>query len=83
MHALDGMKTAHIFREKAPSQILIFISSGREYVFDAYDVEAFWYLLKPVDDKKLKNVLQKAVIKTENRSQELSNILHLCCRKNK
>lgn len=70
MHGLDGMKTAQIFREKAPCQILIFVSSSREYVFDAYDVEAFWYLLKPVDDKKLKNVLQKAVIKTENRLQE-------------
>ena len=37
---------------------------------DAYDVEAFGYLLKPVDDRKLKNVLKKAVLKTERRSQE-------------
>ena len=36
----------------------------------AFDVEAFQYLLKPVDDKKLKMVLQKAVFKTESRSQE-------------
>ena len=41
-----------------------------EYVFEAYDVEAFQYLLKPVEDRKLKNVLQKAVLKTEKRSQE-------------
>ncbi len=70
MQDLDGMKTAQIFREKAYDKILIFISSSREYVFEAYDVEAFQYLLKPVDDKKLKNVLQKAVLKTERRSQE-------------
>ena len=70
MCGLDGMKTAQIFREKASDKILIFVSSSREYVFDAYDVEAFQYLLKPVNDKKLKNVLQKATLKIENHSQE-------------
>ncbi len=70
MQDLDGMKTAQIFREKASDKILIFVSSSREYVFEAYDVEAFQYLLKPVDDRKLKSVLQKAVHKTERRSQE-------------
>lgn len=70
MCGLDGMKTAQIFRKKASDKILIFVSSSREYVFDAYDVEAFQYLLKPVDDVKLKNVLRKAVLKTESRSQE-------------
>ena len=70
MRDLDGMKTAQIFREKSSNKILIFVSSSREYVFEAYDVEAFQYLLKPVDGRKLKNVLQKAVHKTESRSQE-------------
>ncbi len=70
MQDLDGMKTAQIFREKASDKILIFVSSSREYVFEAYDVEAFQYLLKPVDDRKLKSVLQKAVLKAESHSQE-------------
>ena len=70
MQDLDGMKTAQMFREKVSDRILVFVSSSREYVFEAYDVEAFQYLLKPVDDRKLKRVLQKAVLKTESRSQE-------------
>ena len=70
MQDLDGIKTAQILHEKASDKILIFVSSSREYVFEAYDVEAFQYLLKPVVDKKLKSVLQKAVRKTESRSQE-------------
>ena len=70
MQDLDGMKTAQIFRKKANDKILIFVSSSREYVFEAYDVEAFQYLLKPVGDRKLKSVLQKAVLKTGSRSQE-------------
>ena len=70
MQDLDGMKTAQAFRKKASDKILIFVSSSREYVFEAYDVEAFQYLLKPVDDRKLKRVLQKAVLKTERCSRE-------------
>ena len=70
MRDLDGMKTAQIFRKKAFDKILIFVSSSREYVFEAYDVEAFQYLLKPVEGRKLKSVLRKAVLKTERRSQE-------------
>lgn len=70
MCGLDGIKTAQIFRREAFDKILIFVSSSREYVFDAYDVEAFQYLLKPVDVSKLKNVLKKAVQRTEKCSQE-------------
>ncbi len=65
MDGLDGMKTAMRIREKDSGRLLVFISSSREYVFDAYDVEAFWYLVKPVETEKLKRVLQKAVLKTE------------------
>ena len=70
MPEMDGMKTAQLFRKKVSDKILIFVSSSREYVFEAYDVVAFQYLLKPVEDRKLKSVLQKAVLKTERRSQE-------------
>lgn len=69
MGGLDGMKTAQIVREKAYDKLLVFISASRDYVFDAYDVEAFQYLLKPIEDQKLKRVLQKAVCKTLERSQ--------------
>ena len=62
--------TAQILRERASDKILIFVSSSREYVFEAYDVEAFQYLLKPVEGRKLKSVLQKAVLKTKSRSLE-------------
>lgn len=67
---IDGMRTAQMFREKAFDKILIFISSSRDYVWKAYDVEAFQYFVKPVDEKKLKVVLQRAVLKTEKNLQE-------------
>ena len=70
MPEVDGMKAARLFRERAFGRLLIFISASREYVFEAYDVEAFQYLLKPIDDKKLRGVLQKAVCRIADRSQE-------------
>ena len=70
MQGLDGMQTARIFRKKAFDRIIIFLSSSRDYVFEAYDVEAFQYLLKPLDGKKLEKALERALLKTESRSQE-------------
>lgn len=70
MDGLDGMKTAKRIRKKASCRLLVFISASREYVFDAYDVEAFWYLVKPVEAAKLKQVLKKAVLKTEAASPD-------------
>lgn len=69
MKDLDGMTTAGLLRGKQMDSLLIFITSTRKYVFDAYDVEAFQYLVKPVEDKKLKSVLQRAVKKTETATQ--------------
>jgi Response regulator of the LytR/AlgR family len=70
MRDMDGMRTAQMIREKAFDKILIFISSSRKFALEAYDVEAFWYLLKPIDEKKLKRVLQKAIFKMQQSSQE-------------
>ncbi len=70
MDGLDGMKTAKRIRKKASCRLLVFISASREYVFDAYDVEAFWYLVKPVETAKLKQVLKKALLKTEAASPD-------------
>lgn len=70
MRGLDGMATAQLLRSKSPDTILIFISSSRDYVFDAYDVEAFQYLLKPIDVGKLRHVLEKVVCKTATHSSE-------------
>lgn len=70
MKELDGMKTAELFREKAFDGLLIFISSSREYVFDAYEAEPFWYLVKPITYQKLQRVLKRAVEKTKKQRRE-------------
>lgn len=63
MEEPDGMETARLLRKKAFGGLLVFVSVSREYVFEAYDVEAFSYLLKPVDTGKLGDVLRRALSK--------------------
>lgn len=70
MSGVDGMKTAQLLREKGRGEILVFVSSSREYVFDAYDVEAFYYLVKPVDTNKMKNILKRAAVRLEHALEE-------------
>ena len=41
--------------------MLIFITGIKEYVFEAFDVSAFHYLLKPIEESKFIEVLGRAV----------------------
>lgn len=43
--------------------LVILISEKKDYVFEAFDVEAFHYLLKPLEEEKVKQVLLRAAKK--------------------
>ena len=62
MPGKNGMETAREFRERSSATVLIFVTALEEYVFEAFDVKAFHYLVKPFSDEKFYTVLQKAVI---------------------
>lgn len=64
---MDGMETARRIREYSKG-LIIFITAVREYVFEAYDVEAFHYLTKPIDEKKLCEVIKRAAVKVKERN---------------
>ena len=61
MPGMDGMETAKVLRQDNEDMILIFVTAAEEYVFQAFDVGAFQYLVKPFSDEKLKEVVTKAV----------------------
>lgn len=70
MCGMDGMETAKKLRQYAPDKLLIFISSSRQYVFDAFTVEAFEYLVKPIDDVKLRQTLLRCSAKLTRQSDD-------------
>ena len=59
---LDGMALARTIRERTtgPQPVIIFVTGYERYVFDAFDVGAFQYLLKPVDEEKFAQVFARA-----------------------
>ena len=70
--------------------MLIFVTAMKEYVFEALDLYAFQYLLKPVDETKFAEVLERAVreaarkqekrglfIKTRNLTLDQADILYI------
>lgn len=61
MSGINGMKTARELRKKDKKIILIFVTAVEEYVFQAFDVGAFNYIVKPIDDEKFLDVLHRAV----------------------
>lgn len=71
MPGKDGMEIARIVRRNNKDMILIFVTAVEEYVFQAFDVGAFHYLVKPFSDDKFEEVVKRA-IKTigENSSNE-------------
>ena len=56
----DGMETARKIRERSDA-LIIFVTALREYVFEGYDVGAFHYLLKPIDEQKFTEVMDRAI----------------------
>ncbi|MCR5585603.1 MAG: LytTR family DNA-binding domain-containing protein [Lachnospiraceae bacterium] len=59
MPLLSGMETAHIIRERSMDVKLVFLTSAPEFAVESYDVNAFGYLLKPVEYSKLSLVLDR------------------------
>lgn len=61
MPGRNGMEVAKELRKKEKDVILIFVTAVEEYVFQAFDVGAFHYIVKPIDDVKFIEVLRRAV----------------------
>ncbi|MBQ6844063.1 MAG: response regulator transcription factor [Agathobacter sp.] len=61
MSGKNGMETARELRKKDKKTIIIFVTAVEEYVFQAFDVGAFHYIVKPIDDEKFTEVLCNAV----------------------
>lgn len=59
MDKLSGLDTAHILRRRGVSSPIIFLTAYKQYVFDAFDVGAFHYLVKPIDPNKLQHTINQ------------------------
>lgn len=70
MDRMNGMELAKKLRSIGWKTILIFITAYADYVFDAFEVGAFHYLVKPVSDKKFEEVLHKAALQVQQENTD-------------
>lgn len=58
---ISGMQAAQQLRRRGSKTILIFITALEQFVFQAFDVGAFHYLVKPFSEEKFREVFTAAV----------------------
>ena len=63
MRGENGISVGKRLRQMGKQGELIFLTSSNDYAADSYEVRAFFYLLKPVEEEKLFRVLDQAVEK--------------------
>jgi len=61
MPGIDGMETVKVLRNRKRHMCVIFVTVMSDMVFQAFDVGAFHYLVKPFTPEKFDEVLTKAV----------------------
>ena len=67
MPELSGIDTGRRLRALGEGGEIIYLTSSNDFAADSYDVHAFFYLLKPVGEAKLFQVLDGAVEKLNRR----------------
>lgn len=67
LEGMNGVQTARALRERNGEAVLVFLTGSRDYVFDAFEVSAFYYLLKPVAESAFERVFQRAQQEVEKK----------------
>ena len=80
MPLLNGMDTARELRAKNQKVPIIFLTSSREFAVDSYDVRAFHYLIKPVQNTAFFSVMDDFYVSLDKRKETFfAKIAGGCC----
>jgi len=61
MDELNGIETGEIIQRYDKNVIIIIVTSILEYAVDGYSINAFDFVLKPIDEMKFQKILYKAI----------------------
>ena len=70
MEQPDGMETAKRLRRRGDHSLLVFVTVLKELVFDAFQVEAYDYLLKPLDSIRFRKTMERVLRSLEQKTAE-------------
>ncbi len=72
MGAMDGVTMAKQLRKNNDTVQIVFITGYSDYISEGYEVAALHYLMKPVKEKKLCSVLDRAAEKLSKNEKVLN-----------
>ncbi len=70
MKGMDGMETARKLRDSKFRGFLIFITVLKEMVFQSFEVQAYDYLVKPVEEKQFEKTIERLYTSMQNASED-------------
>lgn len=70
MPELSGIELGKKIRQFLPKSFIVFVTNYPQYALDAYDCEAYHYLIKPIITEKLHAILDKLAKNFKDRNQE-------------
>ena len=70
MDGMDGLETARKLRAGKFRGVLIFITVLKEMVFQSFEVQAYDYLVKPVDEKQFGKTMERLYASMQNASED-------------
>ena len=70
MKGMDGMETARKLRADKFRGFLVFITVLKEMVFQSFEVQAYDYLVKPVDKKQFEKTMERLYASMQNASED-------------
>jgi DNA-binding LytR/AlgR family response regulator len=62
LKSINGITVAAKILKKNPKVLTIFVTGHKEFAYDAFTVEAFSYITKPVDPDRLERIFKKAIL---------------------
>lgn len=76
MGKMDGVTMAKEIRKENKTVQIIFITGYSDYIAEGYEVAALHYLMKPVNENKLYEVLNRACEKINQNEKNLSLMIY-------
>jgi len=59
MHGMNGLEAAAVIRTVAPQALIVFATAYDEYAFQAFEVGAVDYILKPFESERIHTTLER------------------------
>jgi len=74
MEGMNGVEAAGRIRAADPDALLVFVSSSEDFYRESYELYAFNYLIKPLTENKLAEVLHRAVEQLNKDAEQVVRI---------